>query len=333
VRRRAILLSTAATLGALAGTASAASPAPDPGRYAPQVRLAGGETLFPVRPEGFIAHSELVWYGCGRTAVERRAGVDPTGLGADSESPYSSPRYWRQTGEKAQPGCPADDAPPAATVAFPAGAWTRPLSNPRGGRAPRPGPLQAHPADGFALDLRDEFRPGNHDLSRVPVSYEIGRIGKGWWITYWLFYAFNSKEADQHEGDWERISVRFDRHAEPQRIAYYAHTGRPRVCAFDKLSTVGKRHPVVFSALGSHASYPAPGEFRIGAGGKIDRADERGARWSTWLSGVRSARQPWYGFGGAWGQRGSNGTTTGPAGPGQRSAEDWESGKTKPCSG
>jgi hypothetical protein len=215
---------------------------------------------------------------------------------------------------------------PGQTVSFRANEWTRPF-----GGGPRAAPLQTYPANGFALDLHDEFRPGNHDLDRVPVTYETGRVGSGWWITYWLFYAFNSKDDDQHEGDWERVSVRFDSHAQPKRVAYYAHTGRPRVCAFGDVKRVANRHPVVFSAVGSHASYPSTGEFRIGAPGKIDHADGRGARWRTWVAGVRSPAVPWYGFGGAWGARGSDSTTTGPAGPGQRTSNDWDSGRSKAC--
>jgi hypothetical protein len=285
------------------------------------VRLASTETLFPVRPEGFIAHSDLVWYGCGRTAVRRQAGIDEARLGAGADDPYRSPPYWAD-GRRACPLKPV----PGQTVTFRANEWTRPL-----GAGRRPAPLKTYPANGFALDLHDEFRPGNHDLDRVAATYEMGRIGKGWWITYWLFYAFNSKGTDRHEGDWERISVRFDHDLVPRQVAYYAHSGSPRICAWDDVRRVGKRHPAVFSALGSHASYPKPTEFRIGTGGGIDEADGGGARWRTWIAGVRSPEVDWYGFGGAWGQRGSNSTTTGPAGPGQRTAHDWDTGRRKRC--
>jgi hypothetical protein len=322
VRRGTFLLSTAAALGVLAGSAAAATPAPDPARYAPEVRLASTETLFPVRPEGFIAHSDLVWYGCGRTAVERQTGIKEARLGAGADNPYRSPPYWAD----GRRGCPAKPVP-AQTVTFRANEWTRPL-----GAGPRPAPLRTYPANGFALDLRDEFRPGNHDLDRVPVTYERGRIGEGWWITYWLFYAYNSKSEDRHEGDWERISIRFDGHAKPRSVAYYAHAGRPRVCTFDEVMHTGRnRHVVAFSALGSHASYPRAGEFNIGARGGIDEADDGGARWRTWIAGVRSTEVDWYGFGGAWGERGSNSTTTGPPGPGQRTAHDWDTGRRKRC--
>jgi hypothetical protein len=313
-----------------ADPAAAATKLPDPARYAPEVRLAQDEKLYPVRPEGFIAHSDLVWYGCRRGETHREAGVDPARLGAGAADPYRSSRYWRETEGQPEPGCPGAEALPSRTITFGADEWTRPNGGPAG-RTARPVPLFAHPANGFALDLRNELRPGNHDLSRVPVTYERGRIGGGWWITYWLLYGYNERGRSQHEGDWERISLRFDARARPKRIAYYAHSGRPRICTFDEVEHVGSRHPVVFSALGSHASYPRPGEFSIGAGGGTDDADDDGEHWRTWVSGLRSPKVDWYGFGGAWGERGSNSTTTGPPGPGQRTAHDWDTGRRKRC--
>jgi hypothetical protein len=325
-----MLAASAAFLLAAAapGWASHGGAPPAPGKYAPEVRLAEEERFFPVRPANFIAHSELVWYGCG-SEVERWSAPRPEGLGAASDEPYRSPSYWREDGP-ARPDCPPGLLPGDTTIAFPAGAWTRPQGDPAGGRAPRPEQLVPRPAEGFALDLRDEFRRGARDPNRIPVNYELGRLDTGWWITYWLFYAHNSKARSQHEGDWERISVRFGRHARPREVAYYAHDSAPRVCAYDEVEKAGKRHPVVYSAAGSHASFPAAGRFRVGSGGRMDRAFGSGLRWRTWLAGVRPATEPWYGFGGAWGERGADSRSTGPAGPGQRGAHDWDR-KGRPC--
>lgn len=316
------MLLAAAAPCALFAAGDAVAASPDPARYAPEVRLAGDEQLFPVRPEGFIAHADLVWYGCGSTASERVSGVDPSRLGARADDPYSSPPYWSD-GRASCPPAPV----PTQTVTFRSNEWTRPRGGP-----PRAAPLRTFPANGFALDLQDEFRPGNHNLDSVTVNYERGRTaGGGRWITYWLFYAYNAKNDDLHEGDWERVSLRFDRAGEPKQVAYYAHSGSPRICAWGDVRRTGKRHPVVFSALGSHASYPRAGEFSVGSGGGVDDADGQGPRWRTWRSGVRSASQPWYGFGGAWGERGPTSTTTGPAGPGQRTAADWGRHGLKTC--
>jgi hypothetical protein len=119
-----------------------------------------------------------------------------------------------------------------------------------------------------------------------------------------------------HEGDWERITVYLDQSdpedAPPAAVAYYRHSTN----TFRKWGSVVKEagtHPVVYSAIGSHASLPSA-DF-----GFIDVGDADGPRWRTWepadaLASI--AEQPWYGFGGAWGRVGRVRDSTGPLGPG-----------------
>ncbi len=118
-----------------------------------------------------------------------------------------------------------------------------------------------------------------------------------------------------HEGDWERITVYLDESSPdakpPAAVAFYRHsTNRPL-----KWADVQKEetHPVVYCAIGSHASLPSA-NF-----GFIDVGDSGGPRWQTWgpdntLVSIRE--QPWYGFGGAWGRLGRVRDSTGPLGPG-----------------
>jgi hypothetical protein len=81
----------------------------------------------------------------------------------------------------------------------------------------------------------------------------------------------------------------------------------------------------VFSATGSHASYPRKGNytFTVDVHGVptdvTDRADADGPRWETWQNLAKVQDQLWYGYGGGWGEVG-NGTligdsSTGPLGP------------------
>jgi len=118
-----------------------------------------------------------------------------------------------------------------------------------------------------------------------------------------------------HEGDWERITVYLDESKPearpPAAIVFYRHSTN----TFRKWGGVEKEetHPVVYCAIGSHASLPSA-NF-----GFIDVGDAGGPRWRTWepdndLASIRE--QPWYGFGGAWGRVGRVRDSTGPLGPG-----------------
>ncbi len=119
-----------------------------------------------------------------------------------------------------------------------------------------------------------------------------------------------------HEGDWERITVYLDASdpggTPPAAVAFYRHSTNT-FRAWDDVEKDASTHPVVYSAIGSHASLPSPGY------GFIDVGDENGPRWRTWepddaLASI--AEQPWYGFGGAWGRLGRVRDSTGPLGPG-----------------
>jgi hypothetical protein len=115
-----------------------------------------------------------------------------------------------------------------------------------------------------------------------------------------------------HEGDWERITIYLDetdpQNRPPVAVAFYRHS----TSTFEDWDKVkkGGSHPIVYSAIGSHASLPTP-DF-----GFIDVGDPDGPRWRTWKDLAPVAEQPWYGFGGAWGRLGKVVEATGPLGPG-----------------
>lgn len=128
-----------------------------------------------------------------------------------------------------------------------------------------------------------------------------------------------------HEGDWERVTVYLDESnpqgSPPAAVVFYRHSTNTPV----KWASVEKEdtHPVVYCAIGSHASLPSA-NF-----GFIDVGDPRGPRWRTWgpdnaLVPIRD--QPWYGFGGAWGRVGRVRDSTGPLGPGTH----WKRAEPRP---
>jgi hypothetical protein len=77
-------------------------------------------------------------------------------------------------------------------------------------------------------------------------------------IQYWFCYYYDDW-ANQHEGDWEGVSIflhRTSKDFEAVGAAYYAHeTGRRRHWIDVERSAYAGDHPLVFVALGSHASY------------------------------------------------------------------------------
>jgi hypothetical protein len=169
-------------------------------------------------------------------------------------------------------------------------------------------------------------------------------------ISYWLLYGLSIPPGPQpftglvtHEGDWEGLSVRVRRvgphRYTPLSVRYSIHnthsdvpwaeaekaaeapgggvvtTGAPGLAA---------THPVGYSGRGSHATYPVLGSHRVSLEPQgIHAFDVRDLalaclhcpEWETWQDLVDARTQPWYGFGGSWGQVGGTGDRTAPPGP------------------
>jgi hypothetical protein len=276
-------------------------------KHAPRVWLHGDERYGPADPDDFLAASHLRW-------LDRR---DRRTV-AKSVVPE---RLGRLCGE-APGGC------------YRFGGWfasqmTRPytVSEQRAERL--------HPARGFFLDPPDSARTGTTgERIAEPMLYELRRVRGKLAITYWFFYGYSFPYIGvgsdtrhnllklAHEGDWENVDVLLDRAShEPHAVVFYGH-GHPVTRGWARVERDGD-HPVIYSALSSHASYPTAATERGGETkvcspvGCSHDFREQGMRWDGWRSGVlRSAReQPWYGFGGAWGAAGPAADMTGPLGP------------------
>lgn len=79
-------------------------------------------------------------------------------------------------------------------------------------------------------------------------------------IQYWFLYLFNYR-LNEHESDWEQITLRLDGDKQPVDALYSAHEGA-NTRAWSALETAGE-HPVVYAALGSHANYFRAGRPRV----------------------------------------------------------------------
>jgi hypothetical protein len=87
-------------------------------------------------------------------------------------------------------------------------------------------------------------------------------------LQYWLFHAFDLWSPlrppsldywKAHEGDWEAVTILLDPSGRPLEVGASRHCGGARR-AWTKVERRGM-HPVLYSALGSHALYFRPGRY------------------------------------------------------------------------
>ncbi len=326
---------------------------PDPVKtFAPLVHLHSDEDLLPMSADDFLRHSALLWAHAGR------CGDYSFALGKHVRDGFKTPAaklgslpkqaklghppgfVHQQSGAR----CEDDQGPSYSTTEL-----TRPHD---GHRRRRP----IGEGEGFYLDLADSARAGmkpaddregaQRVLPPAPVYWKLQKVGKDRAqirITYWFLYGLSKPPGPRearwfaHEGDWERISVLLARgrdkgHWLPQEARYHFHDGHQDYpWAALELVQAGAdltaTHPVVYSAIGSHASYPRAGSypqpFRVGGRPAFTVRDRAIScpdcpAWRTWQQLIDASAQPWYGFGGAWGAVGRRPVpsgTTGPLGP------------------
>jgi hypothetical protein len=79
-------------------------------------------------------------------------------------------------------------------------------------------------------------------------------------------------------------------------------------------------HPIVYSANGSHASYPTVGAFDVD-NWPADDYTGKGLTWRTWEHLIYVVTEPWFGYGGGWGEISDELMfieLNGPSGPGYK---------------
>jgi hypothetical protein len=103
-----------------------------------------------------------------------------------------------------------------------------------------------------------------------PAEYgAVLRSGNRIALEYWLFYAFDLYSPtvppgefwQDHEADWEAVTVVLDATGEPLFVATSRHCGGARR-EWAKVKRRGSR-PVIYVALGSHANYFGPGTLAL----------------------------------------------------------------------
>jgi hypothetical protein len=159
------------------------------------------------------------------------------------------------------------------------------------------------------------------------IAREPGHSGFA--VQYWFFYYFNQFN-DLHESDWEGMQLTFPAPtaaqalaAGPSQIVLFQHAGGEHADWDDDKVQKRGRHPVVYSAAGSHATYYDSalylGNGQSGSGVGCDNTTEPLISVRPRPVLVPDASAPggafrWLTYTGHWGQREAS-YNNGPTGP------------------
>lgn len=169
--------------------------------------------------------------------------------------------------------------------------------------------------DGMYLDLADSALLGYGFATDEEVYWQrVGRI-----TTYWFLYGDSripgASTLSQHEGDWERIAIKFKRNGQgPAFVQYFAHYGSC-VLPWDKVPLINGTHPVLWVARRTHATYPAGGS-PLGENQFVDDLGGDGKYWNANRSLRKLDDLPWFGYAGSWGSVSNGAGVSGPMSPG-----------------
>ena len=189
---------------------------------------------------------------------------------------------------------------------------------------------------------RKQTRTGNERNDWVcyaHVRFAPGKYQGTYDIQYIFFYAYNGDMAwgpveSAHEADFEHITVRLDADLKTILGIYYsAHDGEGKWYSQpsspdvkDGYSITADGHPIVFSGLDSHASYPWSGQWKR-SGKPDDFTKDGGLEWDCRTKVVNLGEKAfpregmeWLQYSGRWGEIGQFSWTCGPYGP---AYQDW----------
>lgn len=132
-------------------------------------------------------------------------------------------------------------------------------------------------------------KPDANGYSRAPAVLILVDKGSGIVDAFWFFfYSYNLGQTvlgirfGNHVGDWEHCMMRFE-NGEPRGLFFSEHEGG-QAYAWEAVEKRGDR-PVIYSAVGSHAMYPLPGDhpyiipFRL-----LKDVTDRGPLWDPALN-------------------------------------------------
>jgi hypothetical protein len=180
----------------------------------------------------------------------------------------------------------------------------------------------------YARDFAAVRRAGGAPaITYAHIAREPGYSGFA--VQYWFYYYYNQFN-DLHESDWEGMQITFDATsptealaAGPHEIVVFQHSGGEHTNWSDPRVQKQGRHPIVYSAAGSHATfYSSALWLGTGQNGSGVGCDNTTAPLTAFHPRPvllpetipRTGKFAWLDYDGHWGQR-EAGFNDGPQGP------------------
>jgi hypothetical protein len=142
-------------------------------------------------------------------------------------------------------------------------------------------------------------------------------------LEYWLLYAYNNGQLNNHQADWEVVQVFLDTTGNPVQSVYSQH-GSGENAAWSDVEKSGD-HPIVYVAQGSHANYYRSYQGKIGFENDVVADNGKKIEATNFNIvllgdlGSLPANQNWLNFDGRWGYWGTDQEVAlgnaGPVGP------------------
>ncbi|MCJ2514075.1 MAG: Vps62-related protein, partial [Candidatus Thermoplasmatota archaeon] len=101
--------------------------------------------------------------------------------------------------------------------------------------------------DGIINDYRSEMNSLGYTVYSHVWSSGVNTV-----VQYWMFYAFNKGDLNQHEGDWEMVQIVLSG-GNPTLVMYSQHHSGQKA-TWDQVEKNGN-HIKVYVSRGSHANY------------------------------------------------------------------------------
>lgn len=306
--------------------------------YAPRIYWSNEDPLLPMDPLQFIQDSSLWYYSQdGREQLAAKGEINPQELGNQQQGEYaymvSLPGLYRRGTYSPSSQNPVTRLHEANGIlggeegfylkyeaAIPGLELGEHLETLKADRRLADTPIPPHTAPLlWRLNPEVSFSGDAKSEGHIFILLE-----------YWYFSSYsysNSLQIGNHQGDWEGAAVLVDLSIQEAFLVHHPvavftsqHEEGSWTCAKDLEWLFPEQHPVLYSSLGGHATFPKAGEFENGGSLQSlvvpnDRA-EKGRGWDAFQSLRPLVLEPYYGTTLGWGDVNERlGMSTGPMAP------------------